>query len=233
MKTTERILLFEDKRRITKQEYFNIEVSERLTEIVKLFGEIGDIELSTEDLKAIQSEDPKSIVIKKLAPTLGEANIGGMKVRPSKAIELLEINYDDFVTAVQDFRKWITTSIQNTRMMESVSIIFDPKFFVIENGEVELDNTYFEKWSETLCKIFTKNETQARIFSELNTICEAMNRLMEIKRSEDVDMSTFNSRMTTERIKLDPNRLINEELIELISVEGGKFKVNYKFIVRH
>ena len=226
------IVLFVDKVRMEAQEDYNNEIKDSLNKVVRAFNEVDEsVKFDHTDLKNILTLTADQFIKMKFLPKLEGANIQGMKINPAKAFAMLDMKTDGFIGIYNDFQKLVKETIRAKAISSSMPFVFDYGFFQLHDGKVIINSKYFSEWCEKSCKVVTRNETQIEVYNQLNKVCEGLNSLMEIKRSEEADFHS--SHYNAEKFRTNAKYIMNEEIEQLIQFKVDRFVPNNEFILRH
>jgi hypothetical protein len=211
-KNSNQIILSEDTRRIELQKEFNADLVVKFKELLDAYDTIGlSAKLTASDFAGLNNGHPEPIIERMIGIHLQDVELGGFKINPAKAVAMMDIKKDDFIDKFNEIKRWINESHMDARSKQ-IALTFDVRFFNFTDGVIE-DKKYFDQWVESQCKVYTKNETQVKLYQTLSDVCKGFNELIGITR-----------------LRTDPNDIIGEELAELISFSQGKFVVNTRFV---
>jgi hypothetical protein len=214
-KNSNQILLSEDTRRIEFQKEFNANLVVKIRELMDTYNSIGiSAKLTANDFVGLNNGNPEPIIERMIGIHLEGVELGGFKINPAKAVAMVDIKKDDFIDKFNEIKRWIKESHDDSRS-RSITLTYDVRFFNFTDEVIE-DERYFDQWVESQCKVYTKNETQVKLYQTLSDVCKGFNELIGITR-----------------LRTDPNNIIGEELAELISFSQGKFVVNTRFVTSH
>lgn len=233
MKPSQKILLRCNDELIDAQKEFIDSILPLINDVIAKFSALGLGTVTKQELAHLWRGNAKDIISSRCQDKFKDTEINGIKMKPSKMMEMMDIDFSPFTEAFDKVQATMREhiQIQNGR---SLGLNFNMDFFTLENESVKIDEQFFKEWCDKNCHVFTQTEAQVKIYNEVKKIADSVNALKEIDIKGEVSIRGNDHNISVHSLKNYPFKLLqNTALGEILAWDGRAYGVNYKFIIGH
>lgn len=233
MKPSQKILLRCNQEQIDAQREFIDSIEPLINDVIVKFNALGLGEVNMQELNLLWKGKAQDIIASRCQDKFKDTEINGIKMKPSKMMEMMDIDFTPFTEA---FDKAQSLMREHTQMQagRSLALNFSINFFILEDGVIKVNEPFFTEWCDKNCHTHTQTETQVEVYKQVKKIADAVNALKEIEIKGEVSIRVSDHNISVHSLKHSPVKLIqNTALGELLAWNGRSYDVNYKFIIGH
>ncbi|MBX2969434.1 MAG: hypothetical protein KF803_08675 [Cyclobacteriaceae bacterium] len=230
--TNGKTLLRIDTETMDRQRNFLRMMAHHLTQVCEAWNDL-DIQPAFElaDIDRVERYSGIEFVKAKVIPALSGTQIGGVKLPPERLFELMEKpDFSGLYLALNEVVGFIKDTRRTLASYGHQSVEYNSDFFVLEEGEVKVNEQKLLKWYDQHCHTYAATENQVKVFNCLKKLADAMNEL----KQTDLPPPNSQARRTTYDLKIHPGSFMRHEMSALLKVDdGGTFLPNVEFVLKH
>ena len=226
-----KVLLYIDEGALKSQRTYLRVLADRFTLLAKEWNSLDlKPEFMLQDIDRVERHSPEDFIKLKVIPALKEQSLGGVKASPEKIYELMDKpDFTLFNVAYSNVLKFIkeTRANQIARMEKAVE--YNSAFFILDNGELSVNEQRLKIWYEKNCQVFAATPNQEKAWKCLQQLAQAMNEMKTVENSTSTQYRT-----TVWNLRRDPGFFLRNSMDKLLKVdEEGNFVPDHEWVLKH